>query len=337
MYRKTKTTGFPSVMTIFSAPNYLDVYNNKAAVLKYESNVMNIRQFNCTPHPYWLPNFMDVFTWSLPFVGEKITDMLVAVLNTCTKEELEEHDDLAIMSLTTTTVESVERRKVIKNKIMAVGRMARVFALLREESEKVSELKSILGSSKLPYGTLASGTEGLKDAITGFDDARKSDIENERLPPDLFDADSEEARAMLVSGSSSEPSTPKEGAIQAPPVTPNGVAESLEKLTSKTPLSRIKTSGISSLSSNSQSPISTPSPKRGHARQASLGTTMTSPSNRRRSLESTMSLIQGVLDGPPGGRIDEDEDMNGITNRLAGSSVGKGNNTAPGPSRPSGR
>jgi serine/threonine-protein phosphatase 2B catalytic subunit len=71
MYRKSKTTGFPALMTIFSAPNYIDVYNNKAAVLRYDKSVLNIRQFNCSPHPYWLPNFMNVFNWSLPFVGEK--------------------------------------------------------------------------------------------------------------------------------------------------------------------------------------------------------------------------------------------------------------------------
>jgi hypothetical protein len=48
MYRKSVVTGFPSLITIFSAPNYLDVYNNKAAVLKYENNVMNIRSVICS-------------------------------------------------------------------------------------------------------------------------------------------------------------------------------------------------------------------------------------------------------------------------------------------------
>ncbi|KAJ7512438.1 serine/threonine-protein phosphatase 2B catalytic subunit A1 [Mycena galericulata] len=345
MYRKTKSTGFPSVMTIFSAPNYLDVYNNKAAVLKYESNVMNIRQFNCTPHPYWLPNFMDVFTWSLPFVGEKITDMLVAVLNTCTKEELEEEDDMSMVTFPTSPVsptseESVERRKIIKNKIMAVGRMARVFALLREESEKVSELKSVSGSNKLPYGTLASGSEGIKEAINGFEDARKSDIENERLPPELFDASSEEGKAIISSSSSpSIPSTPAEQDLDASSAI---TAANLEAVLAqqngnapKGPLSlntATTTLGggtVGSPVAGSPGPNSPTTPstafRRGHGRQASLGTTMTSPSTRRRSLESTMSLIQGVWDGqspPPGGSIAEESgDVDGLAGQLAGSSV----------------
>lgn len=191
MYRKTRTTGFPSVMTIFSAPNYLDVYNNKAAVLKYENNVMNIRQFNCTPHPYWLPNFMDVFTWSLPFVGEKITDMLIAILNTCSKEELEEETPLSATSIdpisppegTEVDPNSPEaKRRAIKNKILAIGRLSRVFQVLREESERVTELKTVTGG-RLPAGTLMLGAEGIKEAITSFEEARKVDIKNERLPP----------------------------------------------------------------------------------------------------------------------------------------------------------
>lgn len=186
MYRKTRTTGFPSVMTIFSAPNYLDVYNNKAAVLKYENNVMNIRQFNCTPHPYWLPNFMDVFTWSLPFVGEKITDMLIAILNTCSKEELEEDTPSTTGPSSPPLEKDLEsaeaKKRAIKNKILAIGRLSRVFQVLREESERVTELKTASGG-KLPAGTLMLGAEGIKQAIHNFEDARKVDLENERLPP----------------------------------------------------------------------------------------------------------------------------------------------------------
>ena len=286
MYRKTKVTGFPSVMTIFSAPNYLDVYNNKAAVLKYENNVMNIRQFNCTPHPYWLPNFMDVFTWSLPFVGEKVTDMLISILNICSKEELEEEDDTLIevpppgtqmvgdrsARRSEGSEEFAERRTVIKNKILAVGRMARVFAVLREEAERVSELKVATGTGKLPYGTLALGSEGIKEAIHSFEEARKVDIENERLPPTLIAADEGAPAAVAI-----------------PPVATGNL--SLGR-----PLNQ-PTYHVGSPMEHRQ-----PSGHRpGHLRKSSLGTTMSSPSNRRRSLESTVSMIKEALEqGSPG-------------------------------------
>ncbi|KAJ1984470.1 3',5'-cyclic-nucleotide phosphodiesterase (PDEase) (3':5'-CNP) [Dimargaris verticillata] len=207
MYRKSKSSGFPSVITVFSAPNYLDMYNNKAAIVKYENNVLNIRQFNCSPHPYWLPNFLDVFAWSLPFMGEKITEMLLAILNICSKEELDTTEQRGAMAaaggsgngplplalgsgpLDSSSLSDIEaRRNVIKNKIRAVGKIARVFSVLRAESESINELKGLLGTEKLPVGSLSSGAEGIKHAITSFEDARRLDFCNEHIPPIHHDA-----------------------------------------------------------------------------------------------------------------------------------------------------
>jgi hypothetical protein len=44
-------------------------------------------------------------------------------------------------------------------------------------------LKNVLGVEVLPAGTLALGGEGLKKAIHGFEQAKKADELNERLPP----------------------------------------------------------------------------------------------------------------------------------------------------------
>ncbi|BGP40848.1 3',5'-cyclic-nucleotide phosphodiesterase (PDEase) (3':5'-CNP) [Rhodotorula kratochvilovae] len=325
MYRKTKTTGFPSVMTIFSAPNYLDVYNNKAAVLKYENNVMNIRQFNCSPHPYWLPNFMDVFTWSLPFVGEKITDMLIAMLGICSKEELdEEEEELADEEAVAegdedeeglTDEQAAERRAAIKNKILAVGKMSKIFSVLREESEAVSELKNVSGAQVLPHGALANGADGIKQSITNFTDARKSDIDNEHLPPDLIDP--EDFAAVAAAASSGDEEGDVFGDIASPiggstaPTSPEMGGGVSPELTAKEPASpglvdtptSEKDSPMGSPSSASPlgspiagSPSTDGSPfKRHHRRQSSLGTTRTSPSTRRRSLENTISMIREAM------------------------------------------
>ncbi|CAL9732044.1 serine/threonine-protein phosphatase 2B catalytic subunit A1 [Monosporozyma unispora] len=198
MYKNTKTLGFPSLLTLFSAPNYLDTYKNKAAILKYENNVMNIRQFNMSPHPYWLPDFMDVFTWSLPFVGEKVTEMLVSILNICTEYELEEDTPIIeeqvgkYTSVSTTPpvikqksiLDDEHRRKALRNKILAIAKVSRMYSVLREESDKVQYLKS-MNQGILPRGALAHGSDSLNETLSTFERARKDDLINEKLPPSL--------------------------------------------------------------------------------------------------------------------------------------------------------
>ncbi|TFY68094.1 hypothetical protein EVG20_g3697 [Dentipellis fragilis] len=197
MFRKTPTKKFPSVITVFSAPNYLDVYHNRGAVLKYANKNITIRQYHARPHPYWLPNFMDAFTWSLPFVGAKMIEALLAILSICSEEELEEsssEDEDGTRTVTDsafTPSEISARRQQIKNKILVVGKMQRMFQLLREESENATEFAaegaaglSNMAAAGTRLGADALGVQGnrIRHYIHSFDDARRFDIANERLP-----------------------------------------------------------------------------------------------------------------------------------------------------------
>lgn len=62
--------------------------------------------------------------------------MLLAILNCCTEEELETTDEEDLEAedvdrIDLTDDDRVQRREEIKSKVLAVGRMARVFDLLR--------------------------------------------------------------------------------------------------------------------------------------------------------------------------------------------------------------
>lgn len=134
---------FPSVITVFSAPNYCGEYHNKGAVILIENDKMNIKQYKDVTHPFHLPQGMDLFKWSIPFLMEKITDMLGHMTKKIHKQasgvsdEKVDVDELLhkqIEEAKHIDEEQDEKRQKfekIRQKILTIGRMQRILKTLR--------------------------------------------------------------------------------------------------------------------------------------------------------------------------------------------------------------
>ena len=68
------------MVTLFSAPNYCDILQNKGAYIRIANQAMNIQQFRYEKHPYVLPGNMDAINWSIPLIIEKVLAMMEVVL-----------------------------------------------------------------------------------------------------------------------------------------------------------------------------------------------------------------------------------------------------------------
>ena len=180
MHRWNGSSEFPVVITIFSAPNYCDVYGNKGAIIKFENNTLNIQQFNYTQHPYILPNFMDIFTWSTPFVIEKTLEILYCLLKDSDRVEKDQIYEERIKQLKEEAKGT--RTEILRNKVKAVSRMMRMFKTLREDKELILELKGLCPDNKIPRGLLQLGREAILGSISTFTKAKEADSVNERRP-----------------------------------------------------------------------------------------------------------------------------------------------------------
>lgn len=223
MHMINDQSGIPRVITIFSAPNYCDVYKNKGAILKFDNELLNIRQFVCSPHPYYLPNFMDVFAWSLPFVAEKVTDMLKNIV------AYDAGEDAMISGSSATEAEdrgvSVpnedallnKRGGVLKQKVVAVTKMMRIYKTLRQERENLMKLKQLTPNKQIPFGLIRKGPGAINSAIKTFDSAKDADSPNEAMPSESGSAPSPQemqirrrnSQARILAGNFASPTSNK--------------------------------------------------------------------------------------------------------------------------------
>jgi len=185
MHRRNEKTGFPSVITLFSAPNYLSSYNNKGAILRYESNVINIRQFNNSPSPYYLPGYMNVFKWSLPFVAEKLGELFLAFLKLVDDEQYEIEEK-----------QERERINTLRRKVQTVGRLCNLYRQIRQEREELVMAGSLSPRGDSLPSSLQRSPEDQTDKVAltlskslhTFDGTKSIDLPNEARPPPLNDS-----------------------------------------------------------------------------------------------------------------------------------------------------
>ena len=183
MHRWDGASSFPYVITIFSAPNYWDYYSNKASVLILENGNVSIKQYDQSDHPYFLPDQVDIFTWSMPFLAEKVISMLAYIVN-----KMGEDDEVVDEESTKTALQELSkdvkkgRANKLRSKVKVFARMQKMFTTLKDESELILKLKGMAPDGKIPRGLLLEGRPAIKDALQEFKRAVEVDRINEKRP-----------------------------------------------------------------------------------------------------------------------------------------------------------
>ena len=61
--------------------------------------------------------------------------------------------------------EKKKRQDMLRNKVLAMSRMMKIFKSLREDSEMVMQLKGLCPDNKVPAGLIMKGKEAMQEEI----------------------------------------------------------------------------------------------------------------------------------------------------------------------------
>jgi len=132
---------------------------------------------------------MDVFSWSIPFVAEKVSELIFLILKFCDEDEEEQELD-----------DKEKRRQQIRTKILFVGRFMRMYSTLRTERESILLLKGLSERNNLPRGLLTGGPGAIREAVGNFMKVKAADKSNEKRPnsplPPLQRTDSQRLKGL---------------------------------------------------------------------------------------------------------------------------------------------
>ena len=111
---------------------------------------------------------MNVFSWSLPFLADKVSSMLYTIVKKCSNFDDEDEIDIGDKLKDEALEGNRKARNVIKGKIKSVAAMSKMFSTLREEQEMILKIKNISPDGKLPRGLLLEGKPAIKHAAKQF-------------------------------------------------------------------------------------------------------------------------------------------------------------------------
>lgn len=118
-----------------------------------------------------MPHDLNLFSFSMPYVAEKVIEMFYFILrkgydfelpvDDSTEDNISYEDIAKILSGPYNDIE------VLKTKVHTVGRIGRLYKNLRENSDAILKIKMV-NDGRIPRGLLLLGRPAIRNALKTF-------------------------------------------------------------------------------------------------------------------------------------------------------------------------